>query len=111
MVHGCDARKTGPHIAKPPLKASMTTYATRSPLQLLINTHMMSDSRRTTRRSSARLADKDDVPTVNGNSHTTGKGKGGQANAASSKQDKGVGNGAAGGAVGGRAKRKIGTWF
>ncbi|KAL9117845.1 MAG: hypothetical protein Q9187_005615, partial [Circinaria calcarea] len=108
VVRACDARKTGPHTAElSPLKVSMTTYATRSPLQLLINPHMMSDSWRTTRRTSARLADKEDVPVANGTSHTTGKGKGGQANAVSTKQDKAVGNGVAGGAVGGRAKRKI----
>ena len=84
----------------------MTTYATRSPLQLLSNISIMSDPQRSTRRTSARLADKEDVPHVNGNNHVSEKGRGGQVNSASVKQSK-VGVNGAGSAVGpGRGKRK-----
>ena len=48
----------------------MTAYATRAPLQLIQNPHMMSEaSRGHGRRTSARLADKEDSPLVNGISH------------------------------------------
>ena len=40
--------------------ASMTTYATRAPLQLIQNPHMMSDAQREGRRTSSRLAEKED---------------------------------------------------
>ena len=86
----------------------MTAYATRSPLQLLSNTHIMSESRRSTRRTSARLADKEDIPITNGIGHTTDNRKGGQTNGASVKQGKTNVNGP-GTAVGGaRSKRKYG---
>lgn len=42
----------------------MTTFATRPPLQQLDNPHMMSE-RGNGRRTSARLADKEDVPVTN----------------------------------------------
>lgn len=84
-------------------KASMTTYATRSPLQLLSNTHVMAETRRTTRRTSARLADKDDMPLTNGVTHTTEKTK---------TNGIGLRSGKAGvnGATGGRGKRKHGRY-
>ena len=45
----------------------MTAYATRAPLQLINNPHIMSEaSRGHGRRTSARLADKEDAPYVNG---------------------------------------------
>lgn len=44
----------------------MTTYATRSPLQLLPNPHMMSELRRSSRRISASLAQKEDPSIPNG---------------------------------------------
>ncbi|KAK4696675.1 kinetochore protein Mis13/DSN1, partial [Lecanoromycetidae sp. Uapishka_2] len=48
----------------------MTAYATRAPLQLIQNPHMMSEvSRGHGRRTSARLADKEDAPLTNGISH------------------------------------------
>ena len=81
----------------------MTTFATRSPLQLLSNAHIMSDSRRGTRRTSARLADKEDTPATNG----VGEEKQAKVNGASSKQSKSTVNGHAGTSVisGGRPKR------
>ena len=84
-------------------KASMTTYATRSPLQLLSNTHIMAETRRTTRRTSARLADKEDMPVMNGVSHATEKTK---------TNGIGLRSGKAGvnGATGGRGKRKHGRY-
>lgn len=86
----------------------MTTFATRSPLQLLTNTHAMVEPRRTARRTSARLADKDDVPVTNGVLHAAEKGKGGQSNGTSGKHGKANVNGAATGSAGGRGKRKHG---
>ena len=47
----------------------MTTYATRSPLQPLHNPHMMSELRRSSRRTSANAGLKEDAPTVNGVGH------------------------------------------
>ena len=46
-------------------QASMTTFATRPPLQQLDNPHIMSQ-RGNGRRTSARLADKDNAPTTDG---------------------------------------------
>ena len=86
----------------------MTTYATRSPLQLLTNTHAMGEPRRTTRRTSARLADKEDVPVMNGVVHAAEKGKSGQNNGTSGKHGKASVNSAATGGAGGRGKRKHG---
>ncbi|SLM36694.1 mis12-mtw1 family protein [Lasallia pustulata] len=84
----------------------MTAYATRSPLQLLTNTHAMVEPRRTARRTSARLAVKDDVPATNGVIHPAEKVKGGQNNGMSGKPGKSNVNGAAPGGVGGTGKRK-----
>jgi hypothetical protein len=45
----------------------MTAYATRSPLQLLTNTHyMMAEQRSSERRTSPRIKHRDDVLVVNG---------------------------------------------
>ena len=45
----------------------MTAYVTRAPLQLINNPHIMSEaSRGHGRRTSARLADKEDAPYING---------------------------------------------
>ena len=88
----------------------MTAYVTRSPLQLLTNPHMMSDSRRPARRTSARLADKEDAPVVNGFVHAGEKGKGGQTNGAAIRHNKSGVNGTKGLALGGRGKRKLGVY-
>ena len=45
--------------------ASMTTVATRSPLSILHNPYTMSETRNG-RRTSARIADKDEAPSING---------------------------------------------
>ena len=81
----------------------MTAYATRSPLQLLPNTHnLMAEQRHPGRRTSARLREKDDAPTVNGTLNGQEKAK------ATSKQTKSGPNGvAAEGRT--RPKRKLGT--
>ncbi|MCJ1391905.1 hypothetical protein MMC18_004772 [Xylographa bjoerkii] len=84
----------------------MTTYITRSPLQLLTNTHMMSESRRSTRRTSARLADKEDTTLANGLQHVVEKAKVGRANGASAKQVNLEVNGNGTGPSGVRGKRK-----
>ena len=87
----------------------MTAYATRSPLQLLSNPHMMSDLRRTTRRTSARLADKEDIPVINGAGNTAGKGIRNLTNGHGNKAVKANINGASNATAGGRAKRKLGV--
>ena len=69
----------------------------------------MVEPRRTARRTSARLADKDDVPVTNGVVHAVEKGKGGQSNGTSGKHGKTNLNGAATGGAGGRGKRKHGA--
>ena len=84
----------------------MTAYATRSPLQLLSNTHMMSDPQKSTRRTSARLADKEDVPLNNGISQALEKGRAGHLNGATVKQGKVAVNGIEATAGTGRGKRK-----
>lgn len=56
----------------------MTAYATRAPLQLINNPHIMSEARGTSRRTSARLADKEDAPFVNGVVHESETVKGSQ---------------------------------
>lgn len=82
----------------------MTTFATRPPLQLLLNTHVMSDSQRTTRRTSARLADKEDHPTSNEGGSVQEKRGGNTVNGGSSTQVK-INGGSA------RGKRKKGGCF
>ena len=47
----------------------MTAYATRAPLQLINNPHMMSEHSRGGRRRSSRLEDKEDAPYTNGIVH------------------------------------------
>ena len=84
----------------------MTAYATRSPLQLLSNTHMMSDPQRSTRRTSARLADKEDVPLNNGISQALEKGRVGHVNGTTVKSSKVVVNGTEATSGIGRGKRK-----
>lgn len=81
----------------------MTAYATRSPLQILTNPHMMSE-RRTSRRTSARLADKEDASVANGIGHGTDRAKGNQSNGASGRQGKAGTN-----VEGLRGKRKLGA--
>lgn len=68
----------------------------------------MVEPRRTARRTSARLAVKDDVPATNGVIHPAEKVKGGQNNGMSGKPGKSNVNGAAPGGVGGTGKRKHG---
>lgn len=53
----------------PSKEASMTAYATRAPLQLINNPHMMSEAHGRGRRTSKRLEDKEDAPLVNGVGH------------------------------------------
>ncbi|KAI4110315.1 MAG: hypothetical protein LQ339_001482 [Xanthoria mediterranea] len=82
----------------------MTAYVTRSPLQLIHNLHMMSEPRRSSRRLSARLVDKEDAPLVNGLPHGQEKTRGGQTPANSTKQAKASVNGAS---LGAKGKRKL----
>lgn len=71
----------------------MTAYATRAPLHLINNPRIMSEaSRGQSRRTSARLAEKEDVPYVNGTGHDSEPMKGRQA--VETKQAKGKLNGA-----------------
>ena len=71
----------------------MTAYATRAPLQLIRNPHIMSEaSRGQSRRTSARLAEKEDKPYVNGIGHDSEPVKGRQI--VEGKQGKGKVNGA-----------------
>ncbi|MCJ1311789.1 hypothetical protein MMC25_005462 [Agyrium rufum] len=87
----------------------MTTFATRSPLQLLTNPHMMSEARWGKRRSSARLAEKEDVPAANGvGAHEDGGEKPSKTNGASTTRTTKVAvNGTGGNTVmGARSKRK-----
>lgn len=85
----------------------MTAYATRSPLQLILNPHIMAEPRRSTRRLSARLGDKEDAPMLNGTTHGIEKGRSGQASASITKQTRAAANGAAN--AGAKGKRKFGT--
>ena len=87
----------------------MTTYATRSPLQLLNNPHMMSEPRRSSRRLSARPPEKEDPPVANGIGYGTERAKGGQSNGVGGRQGKASTNGAGASTKGGRGKRKIGA--
>ena len=71
----------------------MTAYATRAPLQLINNPHMMSEPSRGGRRRSSRLEDKEDAPFANGIVHETEPLKGRQNTIG--KQGKGAVNGTA----------------
>ena len=88
----------------------MTAYVTRSPLQLLTNTHAMGDLRRSSRRTSARVADKEDAPLVNGNGYGGEKAKSSQANGADMRQGKSEANSAGQGSIGAKGKRKHGAY-
>ncbi|MCJ1251074.1 hypothetical protein MMC30_008305 [Trapelia coarctata] len=66
----------------------------------------MGDLRRSSRRTSARLADKEDAPSVNGNGYVGEKAKASQANGASARQGKTVASGAGQGSTGAKGKRK-----
>ncbi|KAL8872778.1 MAG: hypothetical protein Q9174_001654, partial [Haloplaca sp. 1 TL-2023] len=68
---------------------------------------MMSEPRRSSRRLSARLGDKEDAPLVNGVTHGNEKGKPGQGSSGNAKQVKSGANGAASGGVGAKGKRKL----
>lgn len=92
-------------------EVSMTTYMTRSPLQLLSNTHMMNDSPQGTRRTSARLADKEDTVQVNGTIQPVEKIKGARSNGATTKQGKAEISGNGTGPAGTRGKRKPGVYM
>lgn len=65
----------------------MTAYATRAPLQIINNPHMMSEPSRGGRRRSSRLEDKEDAPFANGIIHDSEPVKGRQN--ATGKQGKG----------------------
>ena len=109
--HDCDTRRSFSYGNLCILGASMTTYATRSPLQLLTNSHIMGDTRRTTRRTSARIAEKEDMPTISGSGQLMEKGKNVHVNGALVKHGKAGINGA-GSTIGKvRGKRKIGGCF
>ena len=88
----------------------MTAYVTRSPLQLLTNTHAMGDMRRSSRRTSARLADKEDAPLVNGNGLVGEKARPSQANGAGTRHGKGEASGVVQGSTGAKGKRKHGGY-
>ncbi|KAL8846789.1 MAG: hypothetical protein Q9221_008139 [Calogaya cf. arnoldii] len=67
----------------------------------------MSEPRRSSRRLSARLGDKEDAPLVNGVAHGQEKTRGGQTPGNSTRQPKASVNGAS---LGAKGKRKLGTW-
>lgn len=86
----------------------MTTYATRSPLQPLHNPHMMSQLRRSSRRTSANIPHTEEAPIANGIGHNTEREKDGQKNGLGGKPSKSIPNGGTSKAKGGRGKRKFG---
>ncbi len=67
----------------------------------------MSELRRSSRRISANLAQKEDAPTANGARHDTERGKNGQKHASDGKSGKTVNIGSSK-TVGGPGKRKFG---
>ena len=67
----------------------------------------MSEISRTSRRTSARLAEKEDAPVANGVVHAAEKGRSGQG---SGKHNRVGVNGTGSGAVAGKAKRKHGVY-
>ena len=71
---------------------------------------MMSDSRRSSRRTSARLADKEDTTLTNGLQHVVEKAKAGRSNGTSAKQARAEVNGKGIGPSGVRGKRKPGVY-
>lgn len=86
----------------------MTTYATRSPLQPLLNQHMMSELRRSSRRISASLAQKEDPSGINGAQGEKEREKLGPKNGSITKLGKVAVNGSTSKTVGQRGKRKLG---
>lgn len=86
----------------------MTTYATRSPLQPLHNPHMMSELRRSSRRTSANVAHPEDAPIANGVGHDSEREKDGQKTGPGGRSSKSIVNGGTAKAKGGRGKRKFG---
>ena len=87
----------------------MTTYATRSPLQPLLNPYMMSDSRKAGRRTSDRLREKEDAQLPNGVGHGDRlKSSQGSGTTSAKKQSRANGNETGTGTAKGRGKRKIG---
>lgn len=88
--------------------ASMTTYATRSPLQPLLNLHMMSQLRRSSRRTSATLAQKEDPSVPNGAPGEKEGEKLGPTNGSIAKLEKVAVNGNKSKTTGQRGKRKLG---
>ena len=95
--YATDRSRLRSQSGKQSVAASMTAYTTRAPLQLIDNPHIMSQNGR---RTSARLADKEDAPIANGIGHGYEPVKQGQ-KSASSRRTKA--NGAKAG-----AKRKPG---
>ncbi|KAI4138564.1 MAG: hypothetical protein L6R39_006721 [Caloplaca ligustica] len=85
----------------------MTAYATRSPLQLVHNPHMMSQPRRSSRRLSARLGEQEDAPVVNGFAPGNEKAMNGQSSGSNAKQTRSAVNGASSSAAGSKAKRRL----
>ncbi|KAL8971061.1 MAG: hypothetical protein Q9183_001237, partial [Haloplaca sp. 2 TL-2023] len=67
----------------------------------------MSEPRRSSRRLSARLGDKEDAPMVNGVTHGNDKSKTGQSSGSNAKQAKSGANGATSGGAGAKGKRKL----
>lgn len=86
----------------------MTTYATRSPLQPLLNPHMMSELRRSSRRTSATLAQKEDPPVPNVAPGEKEREKLGRKNGSIAKPGKAAVNGDNSKTTGQRGKRKLG---
>ena len=84
----------------------MTAYATRPPLQLINNPHMMSEARGHGRRTSKRLEEKEDAPLINGFGHESELVKGSQKENINSGKTKINGVGAKSG-----AKRKPSEWI
>ncbi|KAL9610968.1 MAG: hypothetical protein Q9167_004345 [Letrouitia subvulpina] len=85
----------------------MTTYVTRSPLTLITNPHMMSEPRRSSRRLSARPADKEDAPILNGAPQGNERAKPGKEDTGSEKHGKAGVNGANSSEAKGKVKRKL----
>lgn len=86
----------------------MTTYATRSPLQPLLNPHMMSELRRSSRRTSASLAQREDLSLPNGAQGEKDREKLGSKNGSVAKPGKVAVNGNSSKPAGQRGKRKLG---
>lgn len=88
----------------------MTTYATRSPLQPLLNPYMMSELRRSSRRISAGLAQKEDPSIRNGAQAEKEREKSGPTSGSIAKPEKKNVNGNGSKTAAQRGKRKLGEW-